>query len=154
MSTIAQYNANFANPVVSFFEINGVRMPTPTTFQWIFPAQIGINGAGKQRLYPFWGINLGWEYMSINEFNFMYMAYLGATTGSTEVYLPLIYARAEATPWDNTVFTGTLFRDILYRGVIVDAPTAAATIDNIAFQGVKLTIRKIVGEARPDQHSP
>lgn len=149
------YNPNFARPLVAYFEINGVRMPTPSNYNWIFPAVIGINGAGKQRIYPFWGITLAWDYLSINEFNILYQTYLGSTTGSTQVFLPLIYAIAEnSNPWDNTIFTGTLYRDIKYQNVIVDAPTAQATVDNIALQGVKMTIRRITGPASPAQSPP
>jgi hypothetical protein len=150
MSITKLYNENLANPALPYFEINGIRMPTPSTFSWIAPAQIGINGAGRQRLYPFWGITLGWDTLSENEYAFLYTNWQGAISGTVNVLLPITYGNTFGLPyWDNTI-TGSL-RNWTYYNVLIDQPTAQSTVENIALTNIKMTIRRIVGNTFPAQ---
>lgn len=147
MSTTKLYVDSLANPAIPYFEINGIRMPTPSTFTWIPPAQVGITGSGKQRIYPFWGITLGWDFLNENEYAFLYNTWLGVQSGSIFVMLPITYGNSFGSPWNVTV-SGTL-RNWNYYNVLLDQPIAQATIENISYQNVKQTIRKIYGVTQP-----
>jgi len=147
MSTVKLYNENFASPAIPYFEINSVRMPTPSSFTWIPPAQIGLNGAGRQRLYPFWGITLGWDILSENEYSFLYNTWLGVSSGSIQVMLPPTWGNSTGLPW-NVLASGSL-RNYNYYNILLDQPIAQATIENIGYQNVKQMIRKIYGVTLP-----
>ena|ERR1700690_3629459 len=141
MSTTYTFSPNFAIPYIPYFEINGVRMPQPSSFTWVGPKVLGMNGAGKNRYYPFWQCNLEWDSVSIDEYNALMNGYLGATTGYTVVFLPIIYiGQNNATA---TILNTGVPRVAEYFGVIVDMPILQTTIENIAQGGVKMSIRRI-----------
>ena len=127
--------ANKLPPYVPTFKINGITMPQPTQFKWNFPAIIGINGAGKQRLYPFWGCTLTWDYVTLNEYSTLLNTYYGVISGAVYVQLPQVFTTQDLS------LTGT--RVLTYNNVQVDAPIADIGYENTYIQNVKMTIRQI-----------
>jgi len=120
-------------PQIPVFKINGVTMPTPSTFQWGFPKPIGITGQGFQRLYPFFEITLIWDYLSFDEYTILYDTFLGSISGTSSAQLPTYY---------GTAF-GTGSRVTTYQSVIIDAPVPNQYIENNFYTNVKMVIRKI-----------
>lgn len=145
MPTILNYPTTFASPYKPTFTINGVKMPTPSTFTWTPPKVLGMNGLGRNRYYPFWECTLGWDYLSMDDYSVLFASYLGATSGATTVFLPWVYygSPAQQAPgtWGITP-TGSA-RLAEYFNVIVDMPILKTSVENISQATVTMTVRRI-----------
>ena len=76
----------------------------------------------------------------MDEYNFLYVNFLGSISGTTTVFLPPIYMGAGGSILPLTGLSGRVYQ---YINVIVDAPIMSQTIENTAHTSVKMMIRKI-----------
>lgn len=140
--TVANPQYYFQPPQKTVFYINKQQMPTPSTFHWTPPGTMGTTGSGRQRLYPFWQLDLTWNNLSFEQYSILLDGYYGSLSGSITAggagYTSILTQQV----YSSTV-SGTTIRWTQYGPVLLDLPIAGNYIDNNYFDTVKMTIRRI-----------
>lgn len=110
-------------------------MPTPSTFHWVAPTSMGITGNGRQRMYPFWQLDLTWNNLPFDDYSTLLTNYLGAISGTITVVAPTIYQTSPFITGSNRYF--------YFNQVLLDYPIPGDYIDNAYYSIVKMSVRKV-----------
>ena len=122
------------NPVRPDIKINGTSIPSPTEIQYIFPETIGFDGAGNERFFQYYSVDLTWNHLTHEEYQVLYKSWVDyyAVGLFSTVRLPDLY---------NTITGSYAYLDI--SGCIVDAPKISGPYLQNYHSNIKMRIRKI-----------
>jgi hypothetical protein len=122
--------ANPLSATIPTFRLNGNSIPIPSEHKWNLPPAWGIDGSGRERLYPFASVELTWNAITYNDYTDLYEIFLGSSSGSANAMLPSLY--------------GDSFTYRVYSGVIFDTPRIeGSNLDGSNLLNVKMKIRKV-----------
>lgn len=118
------------DPIVPNFQINGVRMPSPTDIKWELPDAWGVNGDGFERLNPYGECVLTWSHIHFDDYTDLRDAF-ESVTGTAIVKLPTLYGDLNSSSWKT------------YGGVILTLPRPQGSYFGGYLQNVRMVIKKI-----------